>query len=337
MQRSLTTKIPSHERSSRRRILAYGNRTRGDNLHAAVVLQGRGIRVVPLKQQPNIPLQQGIQIHIPIQEYYTMKKFLLLAAMGLLVSSSAFAVEFPNENGTNNCTACGDESATSTDITVCAGVRVPLCVLVEDNTLTFPCLRRPLTSYATHHTDGWSDTWTIDPSNATQQSLGNTAKIRIQGDADDEVKANIVQGTNVVGNKIWLQHTNTGGQFSTGPHALPASGTGTNPDYLIVTLMTSVTQTTGGPGSQAVDQNNLDGYTTPTTPYPGDGLAGGTGAIVGPNTNVAGSYTLSHNDGSGFLGTGGLTFYFGGSVATQAGQQRGQYSGNFKVRFDYAQ
>lgn len=261
-----------------------------------------------------------------------MKKFLLLAAMGLLVSSSAFAVEYPNMTQ-NDCTNCGDESETSTDITVCAGVRVPLCVLVEDATITFPCLRRPLTSYATHHTDGWASEWTIDPANPSEQANGNTARIRIQGDADDEVKANIVQSTNVVGNQIWIQHTNTAGQFSTGPHALPASGSGSNPDYLIVTLKGLVSQATPG---YSPDQNNLDGYGGAVAPYPGEAISG-SGAFVGPNTTVAGSYTLSHNDGSGFAGTGGLTVWLGGSVATQAGQQRGQYSGTFKVKFFYAQ
>ncbi len=145
--------------------------------------------------------------------------------------------------------------------------------------------------------------------------------------------ANIVQTDNIVGNKIYVQHTNTSGQFSTGPHALPASGTGTNPDYLIVTLKGLVTQATSGFSG---DQNNLDGYSGSTTPYPSEAISS-TGAFIGPNTSVAGSYSLSHSDGSGFLGTGGLTIFLGGAVAIQAGQQRGQYIGNFKVKFFYAQ
>jgi hypothetical protein len=280
-----------------------------------------------------------------------MKKFLLLAAMGLLVTSSAFAVEFPNPNGVNSCTACGDESETSTDITVCAGVRVPLCVLVEDATLTFPCLRRPLTSYATHHTDGWASQWTIDPASATQQTAGNTAKIRIQGDADDEVMMQFVQGGNVLGNKINLQHVNTAGQYSAGPHQIVPGGPLTyeagynagntsNPDYLTVTLSASVSQYNNGTtttNGDVVDANTLDApVPAGTTPYGGI-TYGAAGEIWGPNTTVAKSFTLNHNDGSGFLGTGGLHIWFGGSVATQAGQQRGTYMSTFKVKFSYAQ
>ncbi len=270
-----------------------------------------------------------------------MKKFLLLAAMGLVSTSAAFAADGP----LNNCLDCGDESATSEDITVCAGVRVPICLVVEDGTLTFPCLRRPLASYATHHTDGYSDSSNVNPCDVVQQA-SNTAKVRIQGDADDEVFIGILQAGNVVGCQLNLQHVNTAAQYSTGPHQLvpggALTGTGTNPDYLTVTLSACVSQFNNSGTTNrgdVADQNPLD-FPVPvqTTPYAGpSGWAVSPGRLAGPNTTVANSFTLSHNDGSGFAGTGGLYVWFGGSVRTQAGQQRGQYGGAFKVYVAYAQ
>jgi hypothetical protein len=243
-----------------------------------------------------------------------MKKFLLLAAMGLLATSGAFAYE-DGQDFRHNCADCGDESETSTDITVCAGVRVPLCVLVDDNTITFPCLRRPLTSYATHSTAGWSSQWSIDPSSASQQSMGNTAAIRVQGDADDRIKFKAV-GTDVTNGVLRIRHTNTIDQFSTGPHNPPTpSGTNSNPDYLDVTLTAYASQL------GVADQNALDASGPNYGPAP-------IGASFGP-------LVLSHDDPSSFDGTGALTVWFGGSVSTNPGQQRGQYSGKFAVKFEY--
>jgi hypothetical protein len=273
-----------------------------------------------------------------------MKKLLLLATLGLLVSSGAFAVEFPNSNGPNSCTACGDESEISTEITVCAGVRVPLCIEVLDATITFPCLRRPLTSYATHHTDGWRSSASIDPCDPGHQAKGNTAKIRIQGDADDEVFIDIVQGLGVAGHQLYLQHQNTASEFSTGPHktvvggVVTTTGSGSNPDYLIVDLQGCVSQQSlGSSGTGVLDANILDCDNTPTNSYPNNGYVGGAGGsrLKGPNTPISDSFTLSHNDQSGFAGTGGLFVWFGGNVTTQAGQQRGQYSASFKVKVSY--
>lgn len=243
-----------------------------------------------------------------------MMKFLFFAPIGLFALSTATAGEIPQ--GTNQeSTHYGDEGSYSCDAPVVCCVRVPLTIQVEDASITFPCLRRPLSSYATHGNAGYSSEWVIDPSNAGQQSLGNTAKIRVKGDADDRVRLT-VEGTDVTAGVLRLRHVNTVNQYSTGPHNPPTpSGANSNPDYLDVKLKFYASQV-GNP-----DQN----YEDNSGPNYGPAWVGtGYGPMV-----------LSHYDLGGTQGVGGLRIWFGGSVATKPGQQRGLYCGKFKVRLDY--
>jgi hypothetical protein len=245
-----------------------------------------------------------------------MKTQLLVMVAFAAMYSSAFATG--DEHG-NDCTTCGDEFETTEDIIVCSAVRVPLCVLVDDSSIDFPCLRRPYTSYATHNTQEWLSQWTINPSREQEQLIGNTAKVRIQGDADDRVKFKVV-GTDVINGVLRLRHINTVNQFSTGPHNPPTpSGSNSNPDYLDVYLSYSASQL------GVADENTLDN----TGPHYG----GVDGTFLGSGSETL---VLSHDDPSSFAGTGAIVLWFGGSTATKPGQQRGQYIGKFKILVQYS-
>ena len=246
-----------------------------------------------------------------------MRKFLTIAGLAVACSGIALA-----QQGRNDCTNCGDESDVTDEITICAGVRVPICVGVEDATIEFPCLRRPTSSYFTHANEGWAAEAGVNPSNATHQTAGNTARIIVDGDENDAFYLELVGVNGSVvnnGSAVRIRHVNTPDQYSTGASNPPANtGESTdNPDYMDVGMRYYVTPN-GGTNESNPHFNNPTGVLTFATPA--------TQKLVFPNTTPA-----------GYLGTGRLTVWIGGVVGTLPGQQRGQYRGAFKVKAFYAQ
>lgn len=250
-----------------------------------------------------------------------MKKFLLLAGMAVALSGTALATDPPGQ-GRNDCTNCGDESDVTDEITICAGVRVPICVGVEDASLEFPCLRRPDGTYFNHASAGWSSSATVNPSSSADQTAGNTARIIADGDENDTFYIELVGVNGSVvnnGSAVRIRHANTPDQYSTGASNPPANvGEGSdNADYMDVSMTYFVTPN-GGTNESNPFFNNPTGVVNFATPA--------VQKLVFPETTPA-----------GYLGTGRLTIWIGGSVATIAGQQRGQYRGAFKVKAFYAQ
>lgn len=256
-----------------------------------------------------------------------MKKFLTLVGMtvaltGTMLAHGGGGGYTPPSNDRNDCTDCGDESDVTSEITICAGVRVPICVGVEDGSLEFPCLRRPLNSYFQHATSGWSDAATVNPSSSSDQQAGNTARIIADGDENDTFYIELV-GVNgsVVNNGAFvrIRHANTPDQYSTGASNPPANTDEStdNADYMDVRMTYFVTPN-GGTNESNPFFSNPTGVVNFASPA--------TQKLVFPNT-TPGNY----------LGTGRLTIWIGGRVETRAGQQRGQYTGAFKVKAFYAQ
>ncbi len=261
-----------------------------------------------------------------------MKKFLTLVGMSIALTGAALAhgggghhhppSSNPPTSNRNDCTDCGDESDVTTEIQICAGVRVPICVGVEDASLEFPCLRRPLPTYFQHATAGWSYTATVNPASSSDRAAGNTARIIADGDENDTFYIELVGVNGSVvnnGSAVRIRHTNTPDQYSTGAHNPPANtGESTdNADYMDV-AMTYHVFPNGGANESNPFFNNPTGVVNFASPA--------TQKLVFPETTPA-----------GYLGTGRLAIWIGGTVSTQAGQQRGTYTGAFKVKAYYAQ
>ena len=256
-----------------------------------------------------------------------MKKFLLIAGFAVAFTGTSFAHGTGNNhnyepptNGSNDCEACGDESATSDKITICAGVRVPLVIDMVDNSIEFPCLSRPVGTYLVAPTSTYPDHSTIDP----KTDGVNSAEIKVWGDEEDLVMLSLVNSVST--GKVRLFHQEPAGppldaQYSDGGHngVSGAGETEDNPDWMDVQLSIYVS---------AINDESNPTNNNPTSTQTWNATAMGP-YVLGNDYPGVGSNTLR--------GTGGLDVRIGGSVATLAGQQRGQYTGWFKVRADYAQ
>jgi len=260
-----------------------------------------------------------------------MKKFLLIAGFAVALTGTAFAGGHgshygdncnydPPTNGENDCEACGDESATSDKITICAGVRVPLVIDVLDNSIEFPCLSRPYGTYLVPPSQTFPSSADIDP----RFDERNSAELVVWGDENDLINLTLVNAVST--GTIRIFHQEPAGppadaQYSSGGHnGVFGGGEGEdNPDWMDVKLAIFVSAVL----NEVNPSNN-----NPTTTQIWNATA------MGPYV-LGDDYPFQVNDQ--LLGTGGLDVRIGGHVQTMAGQQRGQYTGWFKVRADYAQ
>jgi len=233
-----------------------------------------------------------------------MKKFLLLAAVAVAMTGSAFAQQGGDGTPAAFCANCPDQSTTSSNITAEADVAVPLQNFVVDNNICFGCLLRNQTVTINSAVDdnGAATPNTHSFASGSVTNIGNRALVEFAGDAGDLITMNTIPAGPIVMN--WVPGPSSqipvGGQSITmnmTPNAYAVADGGAQGSYNLVT-------------SPAIALSN------------------------GPDANASTILGEASFNPTG-LGVGEIDLYLGGAVTAHIDQQRGHYRGTFKVKANY--